>query len=267
MNAIKGISMKAALLTSGAMLMFAFGPTAHATPVRINFSGLAGGGYVDLTLGSDTDSSAMYQPTYSSSDAASHISPPLSAYDPAGAQHITGASGTFSDAGLGLKNVAIKGLIATSPGMAPPGETLPKSFSWFTAGGSSYSYDNLFYASGSPLACPPDPDEPYVFYGGFLDIFGAMFALDNGDVLALWSDGVTTPGAFGPGWPGGLTYGMNVFQKTAGGYTFDASTQGQFAGVKATVPEPGLLWLFGAGVLGLFARRRSAELRKASNAA
>lgn len=110
------------------------------------------------------------------------------------------------------------------------------------------------------MVCPPVPPNPYTFHGGFLDIFGAMFALNNGDVVALWSDGVTVPGAFRPGWPGGLTYGINVFSPAASSaYTLSSS---QFAGVTAAVPEPGLPWLFGAGLLGLFAWRRSTEKKR-----
>lgn len=249
--------MKSRLFTTSAMLaMFAFGPCAYSTPVRINFSGTAGNGYVDLTLAPDLDASTSYQPTFSQSDADHGISPPLSAYDPAGAQHITGASGMFLN---GTSHVSITGVIATSPGAAPPGETLPKSFSWLFADGTPHSYDNLFYADGSPLVCPPVGPTPYTFHGGFLDIFGAMFALDNGGVVGLWSDGVVPAGAFGT--PAGLTYGLSVFMPAPdGGYTLSSS---QFAGVRATVPEPGFLWIFGAGLLGLFAWRRSAESRTA----
>jgi hypothetical protein len=53
-----------------------------------------------------------------------------------------------------------------------------------------------------------------------------------------------------------------VFTAAAGGgYTEGPS---QFAGVTATVPEPDSTWLFGAGVLGLLAWRRSTESRQAS---
>jgi hypothetical protein len=258
-NSKKGFFIKTGILPAGAMLaMLAFGPYAAASPVRINFSGSAGSGYADLVLAPDPDSSTNYQPSFDQNDANNNISPPLSPYDPAGASHITGANGTFNF--TGGTSAAITGLIATSPGVAPPGETLPKSFSWFTADGNSYSYDNLFYADGSPLVCPPVPPDPYTFHGGFLDIFGAMFALDNGDVLALWSDGVTAPGAFGPGWPGGLTYGINLFSPaTGGGYTLSSS---QFAGARAAVPAPRSIWLFGAGLLGLFAWRRSIEKKR-----
>lgn len=260
----KGSSMKCRFFTATAMLaMFAFVPYAHSTPVRINFSGAAGSGYVDLTLTPDPDASTSYQPTFNQSDADNHISPPLSPYDPAGAQHITGATGVFSD---GTNNMAITGVIPTSPGVAPAGETLPKSFSWLFADGTPHSYDNLFYADGSPLVCPPVGPTPYTFYGGFLDIFGAMFALDNGGVVGLWSDGNVPAGAFGPGMPAdaGVTYGLSVFAPAAGGgYTMSSS---QFAGVRATVPEPNFLWMFGAALLGWFAWRRSVESRKAIRA-
>jgi hypothetical protein len=36
----------------------------------------------------------------------------------------------------------------------------------------------------------------------------------------------------------------------------------QFSGVRAAVPEPNFLWVFGASMLGLFAWRRSVETRK-----
>lgn len=250
--------MKIQFFMASAMLaMFASVPCVHSTPVRINFSGAAGSGYVDLTLTPDPDSSTSYQPTFNQSDADNNISPPLSPYDPAGAQHITGATGMFS---TGAGNVAITGMIATSPGIAPPGETLPKSFSWLFADGTPHSYDNLFYANGSPLVCPPVGPTPYTFHGGFLDIFGAMFALDDGGVVGLWSDGVVPAGVFGTS--GGVTYGMSVFAPTVdGGYTLSSD---QFAGVRASVPEPDFLWMLGAGILALFAWRRSGESREAS---
>jgi len=61
--------------------------------------------------------------------------------------------------------------------------------------------------------------------------------------------------------PGGLTYGFAVMLPNAdpdGNWVSDF----QFSGVRAAVPEPGSIWLFGASVLGLFAWRRSTETRK-----
>jgi hypothetical protein len=105
---------------------------------------------------------------------------------------------------------------------------------------------------------------PYTFYGGFLDIFGVMFALDNVGVVGPWSNGLVPANAFGPATPteAGVTYGLSVFTVADGGGYTDAP--GQFAGVTAAVPEPNFMWLFGAGVLGLFGWRGSAELRRAS---
>lgn len=249
------------ILAAGALLTaLAAAPYASASSMQINFDGTAGSGYASLTLTPDVNSSSNYQPTYNAFDGENNISAPLSPYDPAGAQSITGASGSFN-------GVAITGVMALDQGAAPPGEILPNSFSWIYTTSGPNSYDNLFYADGSPLVCPPTTaggGVGYPFSGGFLDIYGVMFTLENGDAVGLWSDGVTAPGAFGPTWQGGLTYGLDVFTPTnqAGEYTLSDS---QFDGVSASAPEPSSLWLFGAGVLGLFAWRRSVETRKRSS--
>jgi hypothetical protein len=98
----------------------------------------------------------------------------------------------------------------------------------------------------------------YPFSGGFLDIMGVMFALDNGNFVDLWSFGDTAAGFFGPSWPGGLSYGISVIQPTAeGGY--EVLTGPPFA--SASVPEPSFLWLFCAAVLGQLAWRRNVETK------
>lgn len=226
---------------------------ASATPVRIAFHGTAGSGYADLTLAPDPNSSSNYQPTYNAVDGANHISPPLSPYDPAGAEYIAGASGNFN-------GVAITGVKPLDQGESAPGEVLPASFSWIytltgtTAGANSY--DNLFYAAGSPLVCPPvsaGGGVGYPFSGGFLDIYGLMFELSDGGFVGLWSDGVL---------PGGLTYGLDVFVPNADGSV--ALQSSQFSGVYAAVPEPRFMWLFGAALLGFFMWRRFVEARKSA---
>lgn len=248
------------VLAAGALLTaLAAAPYAGATVIGIDFSGSAGSGYANLTLTPDPNSSPNYQPTYDAADGASGTSAPLSPYDPAGAQYITGANGSFN-------GVAITGVTALDKGAAPPGEILPNSFSWVYTTSGTNSYDNLFYANGSPLVCPPTTAGGalgYPFSGGFLDIYGVMLTLQNGDLVGLWSDGVTAPGAFGPTWQGGLTYGLDVFTPTsqAGMYTL---SQSQFDGVSASAPEPSPLWLLGAGVLGLLAWRRRVAPRKGS---
>ncbi|MCD6681907.1 MAG: hypothetical protein LT102_14885 [Burkholderiaceae bacterium] len=246
-----GLSGRAQLLTAGIALALSMAaPYASATTVRIDFGGAAGNGYAELMLAPDPDASANYKPDFNTTGA-------LSPWDPEGAQHITGAVGSFD-------GVAITGIMDTTPGAPPeitPGswENLPKSFSWLSVGTGQKSYDNLFYADGSPLVCPPLGDPPYTFHGGFLDIFGVLFTLENGDLVHLWSDGVTTKGAFGPDWPGGLTFGLNVYTRTDGGGYEEESAQ--FAGAFAAVPEPDILWLFGAALLGLLASGGIAHAR------
>lgn len=237
MNATTGISISHRLLTAGAMLvMFALAPYARADVVRIHFSGAVGSGYADLTTGPAR-----------ADDVVNPDNVPLA---------ITGASGTFN----GTAITGVRDIDHTTA----PGEVLPWSYSLFAIPGvgdhDGVSYDNLFYPTGSPLICFVDGSLVYPFSGGYLDLMGVMFALDNGDFLDLWSFGNTAPGFFGPGWPGGLTYGMKLIQSDGnGGYFVDPNAI-PFATL--SVPEPNFLWLFGAAVLGLFAWRRSSEARR-----
>jgi hypothetical protein len=226
--------------------MFALAPHARANPVQIGFNGAGGTGHASLNVGPDT-----------------------TAGDPAGAQLIMGATGTFSNAAFG--NVSITGVrarnFATPFDMLPggswqPGDIpFPASFSQLAASGTSaqdqgvITYDDLFYADGSPQTC-----WDYPFFGGFLDPYGVMFSLSNGGFLDLWSFGVVPPGALGPG-SGGLMYGMAVLESTpAGGYAVLAGSPF----VAASVPEPDLPWLFGAVLLGLFTWRQRVETNRAS---
>lgn len=243
------------LVVAGAVLaMLAVGPCASASVVRINFSGTTGSGYADLTIAPDPNASSSYNPSQPAA------TPTLSQHDPAGASLIKGATGIFN-------GVDIVGIQPVSPGTPPalvadPSqyENLPASFSWLNPGATpSGSYDNLFYFGGSPWVCPPGGPNPYTFHGGFLDIFGVMFSLSNGNQVALWSDGFVPPGFAGT--PGGLTFGMSLFEPAADGHGFTLSST-QFAGATAQVPEPRFMWLFGAGLVALFAWRRNVEGRK-----
>ena len=122
--------------------------------------------------------------------------------DPLNAQTITGAGGTFTDTNIGLNNAKITGVVAAN--YLPHFEmdpALPYSFSWydgttwaplvpggplFPTGPSSslLSYDSLFYAgAAAPVTCTG------VGAGGFLDNYGMLMTLDNGDVVDIWSDG------------------------------------------------------------------------------
>lgn len=256
----KSIFVKTGFLVAGAMLALSgLAPYAQATTVGIGFNGAMGSGHASLTVGPDNTPAEPAGPS-----------------DPSVAQLVTGASGTFTNATLG--NVTISGVLArnfaTPFDMQPggswqPGDLpFPASFSQLAASGTSaqdngvITYDDLFYANGSPATC-----WDYPFFGGFLDPYGVMFSLSsNGQLvgyLDLWSFGVVAPDALGPG-TGGLTYGMAVMQLNSDG-GLDVLAGPPFA--TAAVPEPNFLWLFGTAVLGLFAWRRSTETRKRASRA
>ncbi|TAN04782.1 MAG: PEP-CTERM sorting domain-containing protein [Rhodanobacteraceae bacterium] len=220
-----------------ALVACAFTANAGASVVRIHFSGAPGSGYADLTLGAP--------------HAGDEVNPDHSP------MAITGASGMFN-------GVAITGVRGLDPTTAA-GEVLPYSYSLFPIPGygdhDGVSYDNLFYPTGSPLICYVNGDLVWPFSGGFLDLMGVMFALDNGDFVDLWSFGVVDPAAEElPPFVSGLTYGLKVIQPNgAGGY----EVLGAPPFATASIPEPDFFWLFGAGVLGLFAWRRSVEKKRA----
>jgi hypothetical protein len=220
-------------MASVMLVIFVFAPSAGASVTRIHFSGGYGSGYADLTLGPAANGDTM-DPT----------KPPLA---------ITGASGLFGGA-------TITGLQPLNP-TTWPNEITPASASLFAIPGAAnggVSYDNLFYPGGSPLTCIVNGLPAFPFSGGFLDVMGVMFVLDNGNFVDLWSYGVTAPNFFFPGWEGGLTYGMALITPDDnGGYMIAGSS---FA--TASVPEPTFLWLFGAVVLGLFTWRRVTEMRR-----
>ena len=119
-------------------------------------------------------------------------------YDPAGAYVITKVTGTFSDsnAGLGISNATVTGVVAANPTTPqdPVNLLAPHSFSIFSAG---MSYDDLYYPGGSPGVATN-----YPFGGGVLDIYGVLFNLDDGHYVNLWSNGVA-PGSV-------LNYGVAV---------------------------------------------------------
>lgn len=230
------------------MAMLAFGSSANANTVRIHFSGEVGSGYADLTLG------------------------PAGAGDTIDPDHvpmaITGATGQ-------LNGVKITGVLGVNPTEPPEGESLiPKSYTLFGIEGvgdhNGVTYDNLFYPTGSPAICwivdaeHPDGYFAFPFYGGMFDLLGVMFTLDDGGLLDLWSFGVVDPDVPGylPPFVSGLTYGMKLIQPTEGDgwQVLDRPPFGTASVV--SVPEPDVLWLFVAGLLGVFVWRRSTEARK-----
>lgn len=257
MNAKTGPSTKIRLLAVGAVLaLLGFAPYALASPTRINFggmytfgdsSGTAYSGYADLQLQLDPSASATYPSVPNPAPSGPRV-------DPEGAQIIAGASGYFN-------GHAITGVQALNHAPPPPGEYLPASYSALLASNTpdaspAVSFDNLFYLSGSPLTCigikaDGSTTALYPFAGGVLDPYGVLFTLDDGSLLDLWSNGVM-PGL-------GLNYGAILFAPSDDNFQVLSA---QFNGARVSVPEPGLMWLFGAAVLALFVRRRLVEARK-----
>lgn len=211
-------------LYSATVVLFALMSShAHAGSFDFNFSGSGTGGNILLTYGTATDSKS-------------------------GGLEVTGISGTFTDTNLGIINANIVGL--ESINHASPDSTnllAPNDFSKFNvAAGTmdgSLSYDNLFYPNGSPSTA-----SDYLFHGGFLDIYGLLFQIAGGDVVNIWSNGIT-PGATS------VDYGVAV--------ATSATTLDYVSGVSIT-PEPSSLWLFATGMLAMLFWRRHSLLRAQS---
>ena len=201
--------MRSKLFTLVATLALA--PLAHAATYNFSFTGPSVSGSVDMTYGTATD--ARYPQ----------------------AIEITGASGTFSDANLGISNTAITGLVPiTHSTPASDNHLAPADFSRFpVATGTQYgflSFSNLFYPDGSPQTATT-----YPFHGGIFDIYGLLLTIGGGRVVDIWSNGVLP---------------MTTFPDYAVAVATSASSLDYVSGGVTPTPEPGTLCLLASGTLG-----------------
>jgi hypothetical protein len=157
---------------------------------------------------------------------------------------ITGISGTFSDANLGIVDAPITSLVASSPTPpldVPPNELAPHNFSHFAVATGLpdesrgfITYDNLFWPEGAPPTA-----SAFDGAGGFLDIYGVMFGIGEGRFVDLFDNGV---GAFS-----GVNYGgFGVVVATS-----ETQLDRVAAGVTATAPEPSTWAMMILGFVGL----------------
>lgn len=173
--------------------------------------------------------------------------------DPAGANNIIAISGLFSDSNVGISGVTITGLVPT---VLDYGNSLATSLSRVpvqsnsllpTDDDNSLTYDNLFYPGGAPDVCDDG------LSGGYLDTFGMLITLGNGDEVNIWANGVLGGGA-----PNNSPfYGVAVADMT----TIDntptyTAIDYQSSGLTMNAPEPGSFWLLGTGLLGTLALMR-----------
>lgn len=215
-------------LLAAAVTMLAVGiavpGSARAQSYNFYFTGSGVSGTLMLTYGAATD--AKYP----------------------GAFEVTGISGSFSDTnnGLNINNAPVGSLVPITRDTPEPTNLLaPNDFSRFAVASGLpaqnngfATYDNLFWPAGSPQTASDYPPR-----GGFVDIYGLMFNVGNGQVVNFWSNGVMDAS-------GVPDYGVSVST---------ASTALDYVGsgvAATTTPEPGTLWLVGSGLVGMFGVRR-----------
>jgi hypothetical protein len=157
--------------------------------------------------------------------------------DPSNALAVTGITGTFSDAALGITDVAITGLIATNPQPHYDQDyTIPYSFAWYPGiPATAVSYDNLFYlGANAPVTCFGVPA------GGYIDDYGILFTLSDGSVVDI----------YGHGGSGNAIYGAVVWAAGASGPDYTSALQSG-TGLTLTVPEPSTWAMMVLGFAGL----------------
>jgi hypothetical protein len=218
--------MKKTLWALAAFAAMELAGQARATTTPIYFSGPGVSGTLMITYGPATDS--KYPNAF----------------------EITGISGVFSDTnnGLDIVDAPVGPLVAINH--ATPESTnllAPNDFSKFAVASGLpadnagfLTYDNLFWPGGAPATASDYPGA-----GSFLDIYGLMFSIGNGEVVDLFSNGI----GFGP--PGAV-FGVAVA-------TADASSDYVADGVTASTPEPSTwaLMILGFAGLGFAGYRKS----------
>jgi hypothetical protein len=210
------------------VLASSFAAGAHAGTFLFNFLGSGVSGTIDLTYSVNPNTGPI-----PGTDSPNTV-------DPVGSYIVSNISGTFSDTSLSISNAVISGIVPSNPALPEPTNFYaPSSFGFYpiTNDLPGLSYDGLFYPGGSPQS-----SSDYTFHGGFFDIYGIMFTLDNGDTVNFWSNGEIG---------GNITYGVGVTNGT------DLL---HYAGLVG-VPEPTSWALMLLGVAGIGGAMRGSRKR------
>lgn len=167
-------------------------------------------------------------------------------FDPIGSFVVTGATGSFMDANIGV-TTTITGVVPSNPDNPEPTNLLaPASFGHYIVTNGvpgpdgvapGFSYDDLFYPGGSPQTA-----SDYPFHGGFFDIYGLVFTTSGGIAVNFWSNGDFGPG---PTYGAGVTDGTDVLD-----YVGDIEVR--------AVPESATwaMMVMGFGIAGVSLRSR-----------
>jgi len=223
---VKGLLSVLTLTAITIGLSSVFATASYAGTFGFDFAGTGVSGHIDLTYGTATD--AIYSQAF----------------------EVTGISGTFTDTNnaLNIVNASITGLAPLNVSSPKPGNFLaPANFSkFYVAAGTTfgrYTYDNLFWPTGSPETATGYPQNA----GGFLDIYGLLFNIDGGYTVNLWSNGYNGGSV--------VDYGLGIATPVQ---QFDAVRSGVTVSVVPEIDPNGIgsVLALVTGCLGLLERRR-----------